>query len=72
MEGTQSPSGRMLEVTRVFEWSRLAGELMTAAYEYIVPTGRSVRVQSSPAGRTPDGSRADESSEGQRGGSTGA
>jgi hypothetical protein len=72
MEGTQSPSGRMLEVTRVFEWSRLEIELMTAAYGYVVPTGRSVRVQSLPAGREPGGNGSGEPTEGRHGCLTGA
>jgi len=74
MEGTQHPfpSDQMLEVTRVFEWSRLESELMTAAYGYIVPTGSSVRAKSLPAGQEPGGHGSDESGGGRHGCSTGA
>jgi hypothetical protein len=43
MEGTRypSPSDRIVKVGRGFEWSRLESELMTSAYEHVVPIGRS-------------------------------
>ena len=42
MDGTRSPSacGRTVKVGRSFDWSRLESELMTLAYEQILPVGR--------------------------------
>jgi hypothetical protein len=42
MDGTRhpSPSDRIVRVGRAFEWSRLESELMTLAYERVVPAGR--------------------------------
>jgi len=36
MDGTRSPSA----CGRSFDWSRLEGELMTLAYEQVLPVGR--------------------------------
>jgi hypothetical protein len=44
-----SPSDRIVKVGRRFEWSRLENELMTSAYERVLPVGRSVRAESSVA-----------------------
>jgi len=48
MEGTKSlfPSDRIVKVGRSFEWSRLENELMTSAYERVLPVGRAVRSES--------------------------
>ena len=45
MDGTKSlsPSDRIVKVGRSFEWSRLENELMTSAYERVLPVGRSAR-----------------------------
>lgn len=43
MEGTPSPSYGIVKVERSFEWSRLESELMTSAYEHVVPMGRSTQ-----------------------------
>ena len=42
MDGTRSPSAcdRTVKVGRSFEWSRLENELMTLAYEQVLPVGR--------------------------------
>lgn len=49
MDGTRSPSptDRIMKVRRSFEWSRLESELMTSAYERVLPVGRFVRSESS-------------------------
>jgi hypothetical protein len=74
MEGTRFsiPFDPMLEVSRVFEWSRLESELMASAYESIVPAGRSLRPQRLRAGHEPAGDRAGASGECRHGSSTGA
>lgn len=41
MEGTQYPSERMMKVQRSFEWSRLESQLMTSAYERLLPVVQS-------------------------------
>jgi hypothetical protein len=52
MEGTRhpSPSDRIVKVGRGFEWSRLESELMTSAYERVVPVGRSAQAKTLLAG----------------------
>jgi hypothetical protein len=40
------PSPRIVRVGRTFEWSRLESELMTSAYERVVPAGRFAQVKS--------------------------
>ena len=42
MDGTRSPSacGRTVKVGRSFESSRLENEVMTLAYEQVLPVGR--------------------------------
>ena len=42
MDGTRfsSACGRAVKVGRSFEWSRLENELMTLAYEQVLPVGR--------------------------------
>ena len=74
MEGTKHPppSNRILEVKRAFEWSRLEGELMTSAYEYIMSAGRSDRAKSLPTDHQAGGNRAAGSDGGWRGYATGA
>jgi hypothetical protein len=58
MEGTKhpSPSDRIVKVGRGFEWSRLERELMTSAYERVVPVGRSAQAKTLLAGREGNGS----------------
>jgi len=58
MEGTRypSPSGRIVKVVRGFEWSRLESELMTSAYAYVVPAGRSAQAKTLLAGHQRSGS----------------
>jgi hypothetical protein len=34
------PSRRIVSVERSFEWSRMEGQLLTTAYECVVPFGR--------------------------------
>ena len=53
MEGTRYPfpSDRVVKVGRGFEWSRLESELMTSAYERVVPVGRSAQAKTLFAGR---------------------
>ena len=41
MEGTRYPSERMMKVQRSFEWSRLESQLMTSAYEHVLPVVQS-------------------------------
>ena len=46
MDGIRHPSDRIVKVERSFEWSRLENELMTSAYERVLPVGRSARAES--------------------------
>ena len=58
MDGTRypSPSDRVVKVGRGFEWSRLESELMTSAYERVVPVGRSAQAKTLLAGHQQSGS----------------
>ncbi len=40
MDDTKRKSDRILKVERGFEWSRIEEELMTSAYEHVLPTLR--------------------------------
>ena len=37
MEDTKRKSSRVLKVERNFEWSRIEGQVMAAAYEHVLP-----------------------------------
>ncbi len=37
MEDTNHKSNRVLKVERDFEWSRIEGQVMVAAYEHVLP-----------------------------------
>ena len=37
MEDTKRKSNRVLKVERDFEWSRIEGQVMAAAYEHVLP-----------------------------------
>jgi len=37
MEDTKRKSNRVLKVERGFEWSRIEGQVMTSAYEHVLP-----------------------------------
>ena len=50
MDGTRHPSDRIVKVERSFEWSRLENELMTSAYERVLPVGRSAQAKPLLAG----------------------
>ena len=58
MDGTDnpSPSDRIVRVRRAFEWSRLESELMSSAYERVVPVGRLAQAKTSLAGHERGGS----------------
>ena len=45
MDGIRHPSDRIVKGGRSFEWSRLENELMTSAYERVLPIGRSARAE---------------------------
>ena len=45
MDGIRHPSDRIVKVERSFEWSRLENEVMTSAYECVLPVGRSARAR---------------------------
>ena len=47
MDGSRSPSAcdRIVKVGRRFEWSRLENEVMTSAYEQVLPLGRWARAE---------------------------
>lgn len=74
MEGTRrpSPSDRIVEVGRGFEWSRLESELMTLAYERVVPVGRSARPTTLLAGREGNGGECARFDDGRQRYATGA
>ena len=74
MEGTRypSPSDRIVKVGRGFEWSRLESELMTSAYERVVPIGRSAPAKTSLAGHEGGGSESAGFDGGQQRYATGA
>ncbi len=40
MEDAKRKSNRVLTVERDFEWSRIEGQVMAAAYEHVLPTLR--------------------------------
>jgi len=45
MDGIRYPSDRIVKVERSFEWSRMENELMTSAYEHVLPVGRLARAK---------------------------
>jgi len=58
MDGSRypCPSDRIVRVGRAFEWSRLESELMTSAYERVVPAGRFAQGKRLLAGHEQGGS----------------
>lgn len=55
MDGIRFPSAcdRTMKVGRCFEWSRLESELMTSAYERVLPVGRRAGAESALPSREP-------------------
>ncbi len=53
MEDTKRKSDRILKVERGFEWSRIEGQVMTSAYEHVLPT-----LRASPGGSATEQAKA--------------
>jgi hypothetical protein len=53
MKGLKHPSDRIMKVERSFEWSRLENQLMTSAYECVLPLVRSAQTRPLLAGHDP-------------------
>ena len=61
MKGLKHPSDRIMKVERSFEWSRLENQLMTSAYECVLPLVRSTQTRPLLAGYKPGGNEFDRS-----------
>lgn len=53
MDGMRHPTDRIVKVERSFEWSRLENDLMSSAYEHVLPVGRSARAKPVLTSRKP-------------------
>ena len=51
MDGIRHPPDRIVKVERSFEWSRLESQLMTSAYERVLPVVQPIQARSLAAGR---------------------
>jgi len=72
MKGTKHPSDRIVKVERSFEWSRLENQLMTSAYEHVLPIVRPAGDRSSLANSPPGFNQSSKSDDGWQRYATGA
>jgi len=72
MDGTRHPSNGITKVERSFEWSRLESQLMTSAYERVLPMVRGIQARPLPAGHPSNLNQLNRSDRARQGYATGA